>query len=122
MRGGAPPKCWWKENDFVSCGAVRHTTTWCAEKLRPQNNFRTMKAQDIIVTGGNEMDDPLEMVEQKYHLFVLAGYAVVVAIIVSVLHASVLEHLVLWLIGVVFFGAVLSRIRKGVEPAPKFEV
>ena len=28
------------------------------------------------------MDDPLEMVEQKYHLFVLAGYAVVVAIIV----------------------------------------
>lgn len=68
------------------------------------------------------MDDPLEVVEQKYHLFVLAGYAVVVAIIVSVLHASLLELLLLWLIGVVFFGAVLSGIRKGVEPAPKFEV
>ena len=68
------------------------------------------------------MNDPLEVVEQKYHLFVLAGYGVVVAIIVSVLHAPVLERIVLWLIGVVLFGAVLSGIRKGVEPAPKFEV
>ena len=68
------------------------------------------------------MDDPLEVVEQKYHLFVLAGYRVVVAIIVSVLHAPLLELVVIWLIGVVFFGGVLSGIRKGIEPAPKFEV
>ena len=68
------------------------------------------------------MKDPFEVVEEKYHLFVLAGYSVVVAIIVSVLHAPILDLVVIWLIGVVFFGAVLSGIRKGVEPAPKFEV
>lgn len=68
------------------------------------------------------MHDPLEVVEEKYHLFVLAGYAVVVAIIVAVMHATALEHILLWVIGVLFFGGVLRGIRKGVEPAPKFEV
>lgn len=68
------------------------------------------------------MHDPLEVVEEKYHLFVLVGYAFVVAVIVSVLHAPVLERVGLWLLGVVFFASVLSGIRKGIEPAPKFEV
>jgi hypothetical protein len=68
------------------------------------------------------MHDPFEVVEEKYHLFVLAGYSFVVAVIVLVLHASVLERTGLWLLGVIFFARVLSGIRKGIEPRPKFEV
>jgi hypothetical protein len=66
--------------------------------------------------------DPLEVVEYNYHLFVLAGYSFVIAVIVSVLHMRLIEHIGLWIVGVAFFGAVLSKIRKGLEPRPKFDV
>jgi membrane protein implicated in regulation of membrane protease activity len=62
------------------------------------------------------------MVEEKYHLVVAAGYAVVVGVIVLVLRASPFERLTLWAVGVLFFVTVLRRIRKGVDGPPHFEV
>jgi hypothetical protein len=66
--------------------------------------------------------DPLEAVEHHYHLFVVAGYALVIAVIVAVLHMGIVEHLGLWLLGVIFFATVMGKTRKGLEPQPKFEV
>lgn len=66
--------------------------------------------------------DPLATVEEKYHLVVTVGYAVIVAIIVLVLKASLLERLGLWALGLIFFAAVLRTIRKGVDAPPKFEL
>jgi hypothetical protein len=66
--------------------------------------------------------DPLEIVEEKYHMVVTAGYSVIVGIIVLVLRASALERLGLWVLAVIFFATVLSGIRKGLEPPKKFDV
>ena len=66
--------------------------------------------------------DPLAIVEEKYHLVVTAGYAVVVGVIVLVLRTSPFERLTLWAVGVLFFVTVLRRIRKGVDGPPHFEV
>jgi hypothetical protein len=66
--------------------------------------------------------DAFETVEEKYHLVVTAGYSFVVAVIVLVLKAPALEKIALWVLGVLFFGAVLGGIRKGIEPKPKFEL
>jgi hypothetical protein len=66
--------------------------------------------------------DPLEVVEHNYQFFVVAGYAFVIAVIVSVLHMGIIEHLGLWLLGVVFFARAMSKTRKSLEPQPKFEV
>lgn len=66
--------------------------------------------------------DPLEVVEHHYHLFVVAGYAFVIAVIVAVMHAGLIEHLGLWSLGVVLFARAMNKTRKGLEPAPKFDV
>lgn len=66
--------------------------------------------------------DAFEMLEEKYHLVVTAGYSLVVAVIVLVQKAPALEKIGLWVLGVLVFGAVLGGIRKGIEPKPKFEL
>jgi membrane protein implicated in regulation of membrane protease activity len=66
--------------------------------------------------------DPLIVVEEKYHLVVTAGYAIVVGVIVLVLRTSPLERICLWLLGVIFFASVLRRIRKGVDGPPHFDL
>jgi hypothetical protein len=66
--------------------------------------------------------DPLEVVEHNYQSFVVAGYAFVIAVIVTVLHMGIIEHVGLWLLGVAFFATVMGRTRKGLEPQPKFDL
>jgi uncharacterized membrane protein YccC len=65
---------------------------------------------------------PLEAIEHHYHLVVVAGYALVIAAIVAVMHIGLMGHIGLWLLGIAFFAMVMSKTRKGLEPQPKFEV
>lgn len=66
--------------------------------------------------------DPLSMVEEKYHLVVTLGYAFVVAVIILVLASPLAERVTLFILGVLFFGAIMRLTRKGLETPPKFEV
>jgi hypothetical protein len=66
--------------------------------------------------------DLLEAIEHHYHLFVVAGYALVIAVIVAVMHVGLMGHIGLWLLGIAFFAIVMGKTRKGLEPQPKFEV
>ena len=66
--------------------------------------------------------DPWETVEQRYHQIVTVGYSFVIGVIALVLRMAAIERIVLWVLGVLLFSTVLRAIRKGAEPAPKFEV
>jgi hypothetical protein len=59
--------------------------------------------------------------EEKYHVVVTLGYFVIVAIIIAVLRASMMERLALWVIAAIFFASVLRLIRKGIDPPKHFD-
>jgi hypothetical protein len=59
---------------------------------------------------------------EKYHLAVIVGYGFVIAVIISVLRMSIPEHLALWVIGILLFSIVLSKIRKGADPRKEYEL
>jgi hypothetical protein len=60
--------------------------------------------------------------EEKYHVVVTVGYAIVIGVIILVLRMSVPERLALWVVGLLFFSTVLRKIRKGAEPPKQFEL
>jgi len=60
--------------------------------------------------------------EEKYHLVVTVAYSFVIAVIVCVLAAPIIERLAIWIVGVILISSALWRIRKGAEPPKQFDL